>query len=139
MNLPLLKWIRILLEDRTSGVGPIALRAGCQSASSSEMATEAMIAVDSTARENFLRWEAKCVNCGFDLVLVPVEQLIEGQFESQGEGAEMLAFTTRCAMCQQTMVKARSHPQSLEELLANMGSAPAHGMDAPKKKWWQFW
>lgn len=52
---------------------------------------------------NLQSWDAKCTACGFDLVLEPVADVVARSFANAPPGTVFEAFTTRCAMCNQTM------------------------------------
>ncbi|MFZ5445212.1 MAG: hypothetical protein ACOZQL_34800 [Myxococcota bacterium] len=63
---------------------------------------------------NAAEWLARCEACGFDLVLEPVPQLLARTFPDAPPGTEMTAFTTRCAMCQQTQLVQRRSSATLD-------------------------
>lgn len=57
-----------------------------------------------TVEANQQRYRGACAQCGFDWVVVPVDQLIQQQFPDAPPGAQLMSFTTRCALCQGTQV-----------------------------------
>lgn len=60
--------------------------------------------VSPAVRANLAEWSSSCSACGFDMLLEPAEDILARQFE----GSEsLLAFTTRCPMCGQTMISNR--------------------------------
>jgi len=87
---------------------------------------EAPLWVSAVMAKNLERWDAVCSACGFDLVLEPVEALLARQFPGLPEGSAMEAFTTRCAMCNQTQsVSLRRDGAPLEE---TQGADPGTAM-----------
>lgn len=54
-------------------------------------------------RANLASWSSRCERCGFDMLLLPAEDLIRRQFELP-PGTVMEAFTTRCLACGEGMV-----------------------------------
>lgn len=58
--------------------------------------------VSDVVRSNYSKYRGACTECGFDLLLTPVETIIEQTFPDVPDGARLEQFTTRCAMCQGT-------------------------------------
>jgi hypothetical protein len=64
--------------------------------------------VSPAVRANLEEWETSCASCGFDLLLGAASDVIARQFSNSHVG-EMVSFTTRCPMCNGSMlVKRRS-------------------------------
>lgn len=59
--------------------------------------------VPPAAAANLVSWSSVCEACGFDLVFLPMEELVRMQFPSAPPGAVMERFTTRCLLCRETM------------------------------------
>lgn len=59
--------------------------------------------VPEVAAANLAKWSTVCASCGFDLLFVPVSDLVKMQFPNIPPGAVMDRFTTRCLMCRETM------------------------------------
>ncbi len=109
----------------TSHLDP-ALTQGTRVAVRGAKGAEAPLWVSEVMAKNLERWDATCSACGFDLVLEPVEALLARQFPGLPEGSVMEAFTTRCAMCNQTQsVSLRRDGAPLEE---TQGADPGTAM-----------
>jgi len=68
--------------------------------------------VSAEMRANLREWTSVCGSCGFDMVLEPMSELARRQFPNAPAGAVPVMFTTRCAMCGQTMtVEHRNAPR----------------------------
>ena len=53
---------------------------------------------------NLSKYRGACEQCGFDLVVAPIDELIRKTFPDAPPGAQLMSFTTRCALCQGTQV-----------------------------------
>lgn len=60
--------------------------------------------VSAVSRSNYSKYRGACTECGFDLVLTPVESIIAQTFPDVPPDARLEQFTTRCAMCQGTQM-----------------------------------
>lgn len=55
-------------------------------------------------RANLGKYRGACEQCGFDLVMTPVEELIRATFSNVPEGMLLEQFTTRCGLCGSTQM-----------------------------------
>jgi len=60
--------------------------------------------VSPSMQANAAGWTSVCQSCGFDALFEPVQALVARTFPDAPPGAEMLNFTTRCPMCNETML-----------------------------------
>lgn len=87
---------------------PVGLQAGAQVVIRAAPGAASPVWLSDAARDNLARYQALCHDCGFDLLLVPADEIARAQFPGAPEGAVIMQFTTRCAMCRGTMtVEAR--------------------------------
>ncbi len=62
-----------------------------------------LVFVPVVAAENLRDWSSTCGVCGFELVLIPMQELIRMQFPNAPPNSLPERFTTRCAMCESAM------------------------------------
>jgi hypothetical protein len=61
--------------------------------------------ISPTIRANLAGWAGECKSCGFDLLVEPAREVIARQFG--GSGVQIELFTTRCRMCNGSMLLER--------------------------------
>lgn len=60
--------------------------------------------ISPTIQDNLSKYRGACAQCGFNLVVAPIDELIRKSFPDAPPGAQLMSFTTRCALCQGTQV-----------------------------------
>ena len=87
---------------------PVGLQAGASVLIRVAPGAPSPVWLSDAVRDNLARYQALCHDCGFDLLLIPADEIARAQFPNAPEGSVMVQFTTRCAMCRGTMtVEAR--------------------------------
>lgn len=107
-------WVSLKSEDRAvdgylgellnDAHGDPSLRSGTRVTIRPTPGVQQPIWVSDTMRSNYSKYRGACTECGFDLVLTPVEAIIAQTFPDVPPDARLEQFTTRCAMCQGTQM-----------------------------------
>jgi hypothetical protein len=65
---------------------------------------------DAATAQNLRDYSTVCEGCGFDLLLIPMAELVHMQFPTAPPGAVLAQMTTRCVLCRGTMHCKRLEP-----------------------------